>query len=138
MKFISICVVATAAIKQFKVNEHCHEGNLVDVNYTGKLQDGTVFDSNLSRGSAPFNFALGAHKVIKCWEEGVALMAVGEKQTLTCPPEKAYGEKGAGDVIPPNATLTFDVELLGCGSKKVTLSEENEDENELPQISEDY
>ena len=138
MKFISIFVATTAAIKTHKVNEYCREGNTVDVNYTGKLQDGTVFDSNLTRGSAPFNFALGAHNVIKCWEEGVALMTVGEKQTLTCPPEKAYGAKGAGGVIPPNATLTFDVELLGCGSKKVTLSEENEDDNELPQISEDY
>ena len=122
MKFISIFIVATAAIRQNKVNEYCKEGNTVDVNYTGKLQDGSVFDSNLSRGSAPFNFALGEHSVIKCWEEGVALMTVGEKQTLTCPPEKAYGAKGAGDVIPPNATLTFDVELLGCGSKKMTLS----------------
>ena len=140
MKFISIFVATTAAIKQsnVKVNEFCQAGNTVDVNYTGKLADGTVFDSNLTRGSAPFNFELGSGGVIKCWDEEVALMTVGEKKDIVCPPEKAYGTKGAGDVIPPNATLHFDVELLGCGSKKVTLSEENEEDNELPQIAEDY
>ena len=79
MKFISLFIAATAAINVRRANELCNAGDEVDVNYTGKLQDGTVFDSNLTRGSAPFNFALGGHKVIKCWEEEVALMSVGSK-----------------------------------------------------------
>ena len=112
MKFAYLAVAGVSAIK---VGETCKSGDNVGVNYTGKLQDGTVFDSNSNHGGAPFNFALGQHKVIKCWEEGVALMTVGQKETLTCSPDKAYGEHGAGDVIPPNATLTFDVELLSCG-----------------------
>lgn len=86
--------------------------NKVVVNYTGKLMDGTVFDSSLKTGREPFVFTLGVGSVIKGWDIGVKGMKVGGKRTLTIPPEFAYGDRGAGDVIPPGATLIFDVELL--------------------------
>ena len=82
----------------------------VKVHYRGTLADGKEFDSSYSRGK-PLEFPL--NRVIKCWTEGVQRLQVGGSARLTCPPAIAYGERGAGGVIPPNATLTFDVELLG-------------------------
>ena len=85
-------------------------GQTVVVNYRGTLENGKEFDSSYGRG--PFNFPLGAGRVIKGWDEGVAGMKVGGKRILTIPPELGYGSRGAGNVIPANATLIFEVELL--------------------------
>lgn len=86
-------------------------GQRAFVHYTGFLTDGTKFDSSLDRGQ-PFSFELGAGHVIRGWDEGVAQMRVGDVVRLTIPPHLGYGARGAGGVIPPNATLVFEVELL--------------------------
>ncbi|MEA2516217.1 MAG: hypothetical protein QOG16_55 [Actinomycetota bacterium] len=90
-------------------------GDTVLVHYTGKLEDGTEFDS--SEGGDPFSFTIGAGDVIKGWDQGIPGMKVGGKRTLTIAPELGYGDAGAGGVIPPGATLIFDVELVEITSQ---------------------
>ena len=99
-------MVATTAGTQAKV------GNTVKVHYTGYFFDGRVFDSSISRGE-PIGFPLGQGRVIKGWDEGIALLKLGEKARFIIPSKLAYGEKGAGGAIPPNTDLIFDVELVG-------------------------
>jgi FKBP-type peptidyl-prolyl cis-trans isomerase len=103
-------------IQDLKVGDGAEavKGKKVSVHYTGWLTNGTKFDSSLDRGK-PFQFQLGAGQVIQGWDQGVAGMKIGGKRKLTIPPDLGYGARGAGGVIPPNATLVFEVELLGVG-----------------------
>ena len=101
---------------------HVGDGEIAQVNltasvhYTGWLTDGTKFDSSLDRGE-PFSFRIGAHQVIRGWDEGVQGMRIGGKRKLVIPPDMGYGASGSPPVIPPNATLVFEVELLGLERK---------------------
>ena len=90
-------------------------GSPVSVHYTGRLEDGTIFDSSVERG--PIEFTLGKREVIRGWDEGVAHMRVGGRRQLVIPPHLGYGARGAAPVIPPNALLHFDVELVAVGAQ---------------------
>ena len=100
-------------------------GKRVTVHYEGRLTDGRVFDASRKRGQ-PFAFTIGAGQVIRGWEQGVAGMKIGETRRLTIPPELGYGANGAGNVIPPNATLVFDIELLTVSNPIVLGAADNE------------
>src|SRR5210317_1473722 len=122
LAFLPVClflgVSVNAADLSFEViaegdGETAQNGMQVSVHYQGRLTDGTIFDDSQKRGT-PFSFTLGSGQVIPGWEQGIAGMKVGEKRVLTIPPELGYGAAGAGGVIPPNATLVFDVELMGA------------------------
>ena len=101
---------------------HAEVNKNVEVHYTGYLTDGKVFDSSVERGD-PIEFILGTGQVISGWDEGISLMNVGDKFRLIIPSNLAYGEKGAGNVIPPNSTLIFDVELISIGDPKPSINE---------------
>ncbi|HMS34093.1 MAG TPA: FKBP-type peptidyl-prolyl cis-trans isomerase [Ignavibacteria bacterium] len=101
--------------------EKAQNNKAVEVHYTGYLLDGKVFDSSRDRNE-PIEFILGNKKVIAGWDEGIALMSIGDKYRLIIPPELAYGSKGAGNVIPPNATLIFDTELISVSDPKEPIS----------------
>ena len=116
--FIIICISQTVMADGLQINNIVEgEGaeiinhSKIQVHYTGKLQDGTKFDSSYDRGQ-PFSFQIGLREVIEGWEIGLMGMKVGGKRTLIIPPELAYGERGAGDLIPPNTTLIFEVEII--------------------------
>ncbi len=116
---VGFCIFfVSSAIAELKIEtilagsgEEAQVGMTVSVHYTGKLEDGTVFDSSIQRG-VPFSFTLGQGRVIKGWEQGILGMLVGETRILTIPSDLGYGANGAGETIPPNATLVFEVELL--------------------------
>ena len=99
------------ALKEGAGNTTAVSGKKLTVHYTGRLTDGKVFDSSEQR-QAPFSFILGAGQVIQGWERGITGMKIGERRKLTIPASLAYGDKGVGSVIPPKATLVFEVELL--------------------------
>ena len=120
LAFLPVClflgVSVNAADLSFEViaegdGEKAKNGMQVSVHYQGRLTDGTIFDDSQKRGT-PFSFTLGSGQVIPGWEQGIAGMKIGEKRVLTIPPELGYGAAGAGGVIPPNATLIFDVQLI--------------------------
>mmetsp|Transcript_20835 Transcript_20835/g.35679 ORF Transcript_20835/g.35679 Transcript_20835/m.35679 type:complete len:127 (-) Transcript_20835:31-411(-) len=118
--FVVFFVVAALATEfEIKVDElpsHCDRksknGDTLSMHYTGKLVDGSVFDSSRTRGT-PFTFQIGSGRVIKGWEQGLLDMCVGEKRTLIIPPEMGYGARGYPPVIPANSVLIFETELLG-------------------------
>jgi len=127
-KLLALCFLlgftVTASAQELQIRdiekgtgEEANVGETVVVHYTGWLMDGTKFDSSVDRGT-PFSFTLGERRVIPGWEKGVEGMQVGGKRELIIPPNMAYGSQGAGGVIPPDATLKFEIELLDVKAKK--------------------
>mmetsp|Transcript_132092 Transcript_132092/g.196787 ORF Transcript_132092/g.196787 Transcript_132092/m.196787 type:complete len:126 (-) Transcript_132092:46-423(-) len=114
--FVAFVTATAFDIKVDHLPEHCtrksKNGDNLSMHYTGKLVDGSVFDSSVTRGT-PFTFRLGQGNVIKGWDQGLLDMCVGEKRTLTIPPEMGYGARGYPPVIPGNSVLIFETELLG-------------------------
>jgi 12 kDa FK506-binding protein len=104
--------VEVQTIKEGNRTTYPKNGQTVILHYTGTLEDGSKFDSSRDRNK-PFKFRIGKGEVIKGWDHGVAQMSVGQRAKLICSPDYAYGSKGHPGIIPPNATLIFDVELLG-------------------------
>ncbi|XP_055599248.1 FK506-binding protein 2 [Uranotaenia lowii] len=136
---VSICADSKLKVDVVSVPEVCStkskSGDMLTMHYTGKLTDGTKFDSSFDRDQ-PFTFQLGAGQVIKGWDQGLVDMCVGEKRKLTIPPELGYGDRGAGNVIPGGATLIFDVELINIGDSPPTTNVFKEiDENKDMQLS---
>ena len=125
--FILICISQITWAEDLKIKNNI-EGDgteivnhsKIKVHYLGKLEDGTKFDSSYDRGE-PFSFQIGLRQVIEGWEKGLIGMKVGGKRTLIIPPELGYGERGAGDLIPPKATLIFDIEIIDVLAPGYTL-----------------
>ncbi|GMM31670.1 peptidylprolyl isomerase family protein [Martiniozyma asiatica (nom. inval.)] len=135
MKLFALILTSLVAIGQAKADEQlqiehlsgptecaraAESGDVVAVHYTGSLIDGTEFDSSIPR-QRPISFTLGSGQVIKGWDEGILGMCIGERRRLQIPPEMAYGKRGAGGVIPPDATLIFDTELVSIANAKDEL-----------------
>merc|ERR1711955_129509 len=134
--FLALALADELKVDVEFVPENCEakskNGDMLSMHYTGTLLDGKKFDSSVGRD--PFSFQLGAGQVIKGWDQGLTDMCVGEKRVLTIPPQLAYGEQGAGNVIPPGATLKFSVELIAINEappmdnvfKKIDLDQDNQ------------
>ncbi|NCU28757.1 MAG: FKBP-type peptidyl-prolyl cis-trans isomerase [Candidatus Moranbacteria bacterium] len=111
-----ITLIAFLLIKNNMEEKISKVGDVLVMNYTGRLENGTVFDSNVLpefNHVQPFEFMLGAGQVIQGWDEGLVGMKIGDKKTLVVPPEKGYGDRAVGNIIPANSTLIFEVELVG-------------------------